>query len=90
MEDVLPQVPSGIIALGNLDPAGLLKDGDTAAIRMKTEALLGALSSHRNFVLSSGCDIPPGTPLENIGEIFAVLAEYNERVHAAAAGQQNK
>ncbi|MCE5207341.1 MAG: hypothetical protein LLG42_03415 [Chloroflexi bacterium] len=28
---------------------------------------------HSNFILMSGCDIPPGTPAENVKAFYAVI-----------------
>jgi uroporphyrinogen decarboxylase len=33
-------------------------------------------SSYKNFVPSSGCDIPPMTPWENIQAFFTALNEF--------------
>ncbi len=84
MGDVLPQIPSGVIASGNLDPARILKDGTGDDVRSAAAELLEKTSGYKNFILSSGCDIPPGTPLENIDALFEALAEYNAQVHGAA------
>ena len=79
MVDILPQVPSDRLVFGNLDPAGVIKDGSPDIIRAETLELLNKTASFKNFVLSSGCDVPPGTKLENIDAFFKVLNEYNER-----------
>jgi uroporphyrinogen decarboxylase len=77
MADILPQVPSDILVFGNLDPAGVIKDGTPEIIRAVTLELLNKTGSFKNFVLSTGCDVPPGTKLENIDALFNALAEYN-------------
>ena len=33
-----------------------------------------------NFVLSSGCDVPPGVKMENIRAFFRALEDYNQSV----------
>jgi uroporphyrinogen decarboxylase len=76
--DILPQVPSDLLVFGNLDPAGVIKDGTPEIIRTETLKLLNKTASFKNFVLSSGCDIPPGTKIENIDSLFDALNEYNE------------
>ena len=40
--------------------------------------LLEATSAYPTFVLSSGCDIPPYTPLANINAFYTALEEFNE------------
>lgn len=73
----LTQVPESILALGNLDPARLFKSATADEMYTATSSLLQATSTHSNFILSSGCDTPPGTPLENIDAFFRALDDYN-------------
>lgn len=77
MLDILPQVPSDILVFGNLDPITVLKNGSPESIRIKTLELLNKTAHFRNFVLSTGCDLPPGTKPENIDAMFDALNEYN-------------
>lgn len=77
MQDILPQVPSDRLVFGNLDPVGVIKDSTPGVIRAKTLELLYQTASFKNFVLSSGCDVPPGTSIKNIDVIFDALNEYN-------------
>lgn len=77
MVDILPQVPADLLVFGNLDPARVIKGGTPEIIRAETLELLNKTSSFKNFVLSTGCDIPPGTKLENIDAMFNALSEFN-------------
>jgi uroporphyrinogen decarboxylase len=74
----LRQLPSDLLVFGNLDPSGVIKSGDHSTVEAATRRLLEATGSFRNHVLSSGCDIPPGVPAENIDAIFQTLAQFNE------------
>lgn len=76
MRDILPQIPPDILAFGNIDPSSILKSGTPADVRNKTMELLEQMSGYRNFVPSSGCDIPPGTPVRNLEAFFAALETY--------------
>jgi uroporphyrinogen decarboxylase len=78
MLDILPKVPADRLVFGNLDPAALIKGGSPEIIRTKTLELLNKTASFNNFILSTGCDVPPGTKLENIDALFNALNEYNE------------
>ncbi|MDO9340943.1 MAG: uroporphyrinogen decarboxylase family protein [Bacteroidales bacterium] len=78
MLDILPQVPSDRLVFGNIDPVGVIKNCTPETIRIKTLELLNKTASFKNFVLSSGCDVPPGAKLENIDAFFNALNEYNE------------
>jgi uroporphyrinogen decarboxylase len=55
---------------GNLDPVRDLLQSTPEGVRAKSRALLAEVT-HQRWILSSGCDIPPGTPAENL----AALAE---------------
>ena len=77
MSDIMPQIPWGRLAFGNIDPTTIFKNGTVEDVRAKTWELLEKTFSYKNFVLSSGCDIPPGTPIENIEEFFTKLEEFN-------------
>ncbi|HBG17492.1 MAG TPA: hypothetical protein DDW93_11970 [Firmicutes bacterium] len=41
--------------------------------------LLEKTSNYNNFIISSGCDIPPETPMENIDAFFEIVRKYNSR-----------
>ena len=78
--DIIRQVPETTLVMGNIDPAGVLRLGTPEKVREETLALLGKCSKYPNFLLSSGCDIPPMTPWENIKAFFAAFEEYNENI----------
>lgn len=78
--ELMPQIPWGRIAFGNIDPSGIFKNGSRAEVESKVWDLLEKTANYKNFVLSSGCDIPPGTPTENIDAFFATLERFNHSV----------
>ena len=75
-KDIIAQVPSNILVMGNIDPAGTLRMGTVESVREETLSLLERCSKHQNFLISSGCDIPPMTPWENIDAFFAATSDY--------------
>ena len=75
-KDIIAKVPSDVVVMGNIDPAGVLRMGTPDRVREETLALLNKCSKYPNFVLSSGCDIPPMTPWENIDAFFAAQREF--------------
>ena len=75
-KDIIAHVPSDIVVMGNVDPAGTLRMGDPEKVREETLSLLEKCSKYPNFVLSSGCDIPPMTPWENIDAFFKTSDEF--------------
>lgn len=77
MDDILPQIPEDRLAFGNIDPARVFKNGTPEDVRGKTWDLLDRTAKYRNFVISSGCDIPPGTLIENIEAFFETVDRWN-------------
>jgi uroporphyrinogen decarboxylase len=61
-------IPKDVVLIGNVDPVGSLLQGDRAKVRRDTIALMESMRPHDNFIVSTGCDLPPETPLENILE----------------------
>lgn len=53
--------------------------GTVEEIREATLNLLQKTSEYDNFVLSSGCDIPPEVPVGNIESFYNALNEYNKK-----------
>jgi uroporphyrinogen decarboxylase len=69
----LQKVPSDVVLCGNLDPAGVFCQSSPDEVKAGVAALLAATAGHRNFVLSSGCDVPPNAPLANVDAFFAAM-----------------
>ncbi len=79
MEEVIKEVPPTALAMGNIDPVSVFKDGTPQEMKLEVWSLLGKMHDYPNFVLSSGCDTPPHTPAANIDAFFEALKEYNNR-----------
>ncbi|MDR3628421.1 MAG: uroporphyrinogen decarboxylase family protein [Ignavibacteriaceae bacterium] len=75
--EVLKEVPQNILVMGNLDPVNVFKMGKRAEVFRATATLLYQTSGYRNFVISSGCDTPPGVPVENIRAFFEAVDAFN-------------
>ena len=75
-KDIIPNVSEDTVVMGNIDPAGTLRLGTPEKVKQETLSLLERCSKYPNFVLSSGCDIPPMTPWENIDTFFAASEEF--------------
>ena len=78
MEEVIKDVPPTALAMGNLDPVSIFKDGTQEQMRKAVCDLLDKMRPYPNFVLSSGCDTPPHTPMENVNAFFDALNQWNE------------
>ena len=77
MEEALKEVPTDALAMGNLDPVSLFKMAGPETMKEATLQLLETTRAYPNFVLSSGCDIPPHTSSINIDAFYTALEEFN-------------
>ncbi|MTK52724.1 uroporphyrinogen decarboxylase family protein [Paludibacter sp.] len=80
MVQALNDCPADVIVMGNLDPVGVFKMGTPDEVYAQTKELLEKTTSYANFVISSGCDIPPHASNANIEAFFRAVQEYNETI----------
>ena len=78
MKEMLEKMPSDVLVMGNVDPAGVLRLSTPENVKETTTALINECSEYKNFVVSSGCDMPPLTPWENIDAFFEAVKSCNE------------
>lgn len=76
IEKALEVIPQDRLVIGNIDPAGVLRNGTPEIVREETRRLLERCSKYPNFVIASGCDIPPMTPFENMDAFFEAIEEF--------------
>ncbi len=76
IEEALKVIPADRMVIGNIDPAGVFRGGTPEIVKSETLALLNRCSKYPNFVIASGCDIPPVTALENIDAFFEAVNEF--------------
>lgn len=60
------KVPDSVIIIGNISPTKNLLRGNPHDIESDVQELLDQMKSFPNYILSSGCDLPQETPVENI------------------------
>jgi uroporphyrinogen decarboxylase len=76
LADMIEKFPNDTLVMGNVDPAGQFLRGTAASVREETMRIMGECCVRENFVISSGCDIPPASPWENIDAFFAAAEEF--------------
>ena len=76
MAEMMKHIPADTIAMGNIDPAGQFRNGTPESIRTETLELMEKCCSYPNFVISSGCDIPPMSKWENIDAFFQAVSDF--------------
>ncbi len=70
MAQVLDEVPADIAVSGNINPVEIMKFGTPQQVEDAARQLVRLAEKHNNFILSTGCDVPPETPFENIESLF--------------------
>lgn len=78
MEEIMKHIPDNMLAMGNVDPAGEFRNGTPESIYNATQEILRKCGNYSNFVISSGCDIPPMSPWENIDSFFKAAEDFYE------------
>lgn len=75
--EIYPRVPKNIVLMGNLDPTEVFLRGTPAEVEGATRKLSDRMADCERFVMSSGCDLPPGVSIENL-QVFqrAACGEY--------------
>ncbi|MBO5670245.1 MAG: methyltransferase, partial [Clostridia bacterium] len=76
--DLLPfleKMPADRPICGNISPSDQFQNGTPESMYEATKALIDACGAHKNFVLSSGCDIPPTAKWDNIDAFFKAASD---------------
>ena len=74
----LTEVPEHMLVMGNLDPVGIFKQATPEQVAAATTDLLEKTRGAKNFVISSGCDLPPAVPEANLEAFFGAVEAYNK------------
>ena len=64
------------VLLGNIDPSGVLTQGDVDQVEQAAEELIRAWKPGGRFILNAGCTIPAAAPAENVRALVAAAARY--------------
>ena len=79
MRKILEGMPSDVLVLGNISPSAQFRGGTPESVYNVTTEILDECSKYGNFVISSGCDIPPMSPWANIESFFSAVKDYTNR-----------
>ena len=80
MAEMMTHIPEDTVAMGNVDPAAQFRNGTPDSIREETLEIMEKCCKYPNFVISSGCDIPPMSKWENIDAFFSAVGEYYGKI----------
>lgn len=79
MRAILEKLPRNYLVMGNISPSKVFNSNSTEHVRIETLKLLRSCAKYNNFILSSGCDIPPNVDLDNIDIFFQTSEDYYYR-----------
>lgn len=74
----LKKVDHEVILGGNLDPTHIFFNGTEENTFEHTSLLMERTSEYQNFIISSGCDIPPNSPIKNLETFFKTVREFQQ------------
>jgi uroporphyrinogen decarboxylase len=78
MVSELNKCPKDVLVMGNIDPVGIMQQGTAEEVSNAVTALLEETKSYPNFILSTGCDVPPNTPVCNIEAFYKSVLNFNK------------
>jgi uroporphyrinogen decarboxylase len=79
MSEMLSHIPAGVVIMGNVSPSAQFSGGTPESIKTETKEIMSKCCKNPDFIISSGCDIPPSSSWENIDAFFEAVDEfYNE------------
>ncbi len=77
MVEALDACPEDVLVMGNIDPVVLFRQASPDELYEATAKLLEQTAGYDNFVISSGCDVPPHTPVCNIEAFYRAVEQFN-------------
>ena len=72
------RVGNDVILMGNLNPTELLLTGTPEAVETAARECIEAVGQDGQYILSSGCEVPPLTPLANIRAMVTAAKKYGQ------------
>lgn len=70
MKAMLENIPAECLVMGNISPSAAFNNSSVEKLKSLTTALLERCAGHDNFLISSGCDLPPHTSFSAIDAFF--------------------
>jgi uroporphyrinogen decarboxylase len=65
-----------VCLMGNINPAEILLKGSPRTVEEAAKSCIHQAAAGGRFILSSGCEVPPSTPLANIRAMVAAAQQY--------------
>lgn len=78
LADMLKDVPEDVLVMGNVSPSAQFLGGTPESIEEATHKVMAECSASPNFLISSGCDIPPMSSWDNIHAFFRAAENFSK------------
>jgi uroporphyrinogen decarboxylase len=79
MLSILEKIPRNYLVMGNISPSRVFNRATAEQVRLETLKLLRKCGRFNNFVISSGCDLPPDVDLDNVAAFFKTVEGFYYR-----------
>ena len=76
LPEVAKNIPADVMVIGNMSPTRTIVYGDPEEVKKEVKILLESMDSFPNYVLSTGCDLPLETPVDNISAFMETGRNY--------------
>jgi len=73
------KLPMSLVLMGNIDSRRIIEKGTPEDVSWEVRRLLRHMSAARNFILSTGCDVQPDAPLENLVAMMEAARKWRPR-----------
>ena len=78
LKEMFEGAPADALIMGNVSPSQQFLGGTEDSIREETHRIMKECGMHENFLISSGCDIPPIAKWENIDAFFEAAKDFQK------------
>lgn len=75
LKEMLEKMPNDRLIMGNINPT-VIRNENSETVYQEVFKLLQECNQYDNFIISSGCDIPPDTSWENINAYFQAIEDF--------------
>ncbi|MBN1154914.1 uroporphyrinogen decarboxylase family protein [candidate division KSB1 bacterium] len=73
---VAKRLDDSVVIMGNINPTGSILFSKPEDVERDVKSLLESMAPYPNFIVSTGCDLPQETPLENIEAFIRTARAY--------------
>ncbi len=76
LTEVAKRINNDCILIGNISPTGTILHGTPDQVKKEVNDFLKSMDFFKNFILSTGCDLPQEVPIENIEAFMEAGRQY--------------